>query len=306
MPQRHVLAKSFYTTQITDNLPLGLCYWLHRETCAFDQRHRLQPRLHLASIQRDRAQQRLHRTQANAIPARIVGRAVRGGFADHLDDADDLFADVRMVKEPQIADFHRPHIVARLIVPHAMPFLTRIPTGDLIGPAPGVRFGFEQPTHQPMTFFHSLMVTDSNSPALALGSASAQACAWARVSTVRTTRLPVICPSPRTGPAISTTPEASICARCAARLSRRVCRWSGLSLQIRATRMVYSCFKGRDSRAEIACGKVMVWSISAAIIAVIGMSISSLSAMLETALAVAAPSTVTVGSKPCPAPMACP
>ena len=91
---------------------------------------------------------------------------MRGG-AD-LDNADNRALPLRMVEEPQIANRHLAHEVARLIVAHAVPFLARVPLGDLVRPAPGRGFGFEQPVgHYPITRFHGISCTSANNPALA-------------------------------------------------------------------------------------------------------------------------------------------
>ena len=61
------------------------------------------------------------------------------------DDADDAFLVDRVIEETEVTHLHRPHVVAGLVVAHAIPFLAHRALGDLIVPAPGVRFGFEEP-----------------------------------------------------------------------------------------------------------------------------------------------------------------
>ncbi len=55
------------------------------------------------------------------------------------------FSRLRVIKEAQVACFHRPHVVARLVVAHAVPFLSGVALGDLIVPGPCRGFGFEKP-----------------------------------------------------------------------------------------------------------------------------------------------------------------
>ena len=154
--------------QPADDPPFILCHGLHRQAGVADKDHVLKTRLHLARVQGDGPQERPHGAQRHAIPARILGAAVWGAFPDHLNDADNRLADVRMIEEAQIASLHRAHVVARLIVPDTLPFLSYLALRHLMVPSPGVGFGFEKPAgHHPMTFFHSRIATESKRPAFA-------------------------------------------------------------------------------------------------------------------------------------------
>ncbi len=67
------------------------------------------------------------------------------GELDHLADADDLLALVRVIEEAEVAHGHLAHVVAGLEVAHAGPRLALFALGDEVVPREGVGFGFEQP-----------------------------------------------------------------------------------------------------------------------------------------------------------------
>ena len=71
--------------------------------------------------------------------------AIGMGERDHLQDADDLLALVRVIEEAQVAELHRPHVVARLVVAHAVPGLALGAARDEVVPREGIGLGFHQP-----------------------------------------------------------------------------------------------------------------------------------------------------------------
>src|SRR5690606_33367803 len=136
--------------------------------------------------------------------ALVVGLGGRVGMGEghYLHDADDLLADVGVVEEGLVAEFHRLHVVARRVAAHAVPFLVALP--DKIGPAEDVGLRLHQPLgHRlcPQPLARLLMVSFQGrtsklpkTPLATKGSLRNKASASPRFSASMTTIEPVASP----------------------------------------------------------------------------------------------------------------
>src|SRR5262245_23942486 len=90
-----------------------------------------------------------------------------------LDDADDRLALARVIEEAFVPEFHVLHVLARLEVAHAGPFLAGLALLLLLLPGPGFGLRFEQPIGHHFTsgflrsHFQARISTAAKSPAFA-------------------------------------------------------------------------------------------------------------------------------------------
>src|SRR5579862_2904418 len=130
---------------MADDLPFGGGHRLHRQPGMFDERHLLEARLRLHGCERHRLGQRLDRLHVDRQKLSLrVGR-VHIGFADDVDDADDLLLVAGVIEEGQVALLHLLDIAARDEVAHPAPRLALGAALELIVPGEGLGFGLQQP-----------------------------------------------------------------------------------------------------------------------------------------------------------------
>jgi hypothetical protein len=133
----------------------------------FQQREAFQRRIGLHFRQCHGLLEGARRLHVHADPVAAIGRWIRVGITHHLDNADDLLADIGVVEEDEVADCHGGQVVLGLMASHARPGFDVM--RDLHVPAEGVRFGLHQPViHGAIspsrnTMRYGRMRTDSNS-----------------------------------------------------------------------------------------------------------------------------------------------
>ena len=112
---------------------------LNRQAAQLDQRHVGETRVGLDLAQRHRALERLDRANVHhAELAALVGRVGMEGLY-HLDNADDLLADIGMIEKGEIAQLHRHHLLFGEMIAHAGPAGAFCSAGDHLVPGPGCR-----------------------------------------------------------------------------------------------------------------------------------------------------------------------
>src|SRR5262249_36137095 len=105
----------------------------------------LQSRVGFRGLERPRVRQRSHRLPVYGSKHRGIVGGIRIGFADHLDDADDLLLVAGVVEERVVAEPHRLEMRAGAKVAHSGPRLALAAALDLVVPGECLRLGFEQP-----------------------------------------------------------------------------------------------------------------------------------------------------------------
>src|SRR5262249_58100069 len=122
---------------------------LDREARLPRQHHVFQARVGFHGLERHRVRQRPHRLDVHGSKHRGIVGGIRIGFADHLDDANDLLLLAGMVEERVIAEPHRLEMLAGAKVAHPGPWLALAGALDLIVPGERIRLGLEQPIRHP-------------------------------------------------------------------------------------------------------------------------------------------------------------
>src|SRR5262249_40531385 len=122
---------------------------LDREARLPRQHHVFQARVGFHGLERQRVRQRPHRPDVHGSNPRGIVGGIRIGFADHLDDANDLLLLAGMVEERVIAEPHRLEMLAGAKVAHPGPWLALAGALDLIVPGERIRLGLPHPIPPP-------------------------------------------------------------------------------------------------------------------------------------------------------------
>src|SRR5262245_4894780 len=101
--------------------PFVMAHRLNREAGVVYQHHPGELAIVLDASERHRSGQVDLGTDIDAFPAGIVAAAFGMSRCDDADDADDVEPRLRMVEETEVADLHATHVVAGLVVAHAIP-----------------------------------------------------------------------------------------------------------------------------------------------------------------------------------------
>ena len=128
-----------------DLVPLRGRDRLHGEPRVHDQHHLGELGVVLDGGERDGARHVAHGAHVDALPGAGAVLGIGMGQRRYLHDADDLLAFVRVIEEAEVLELHGAHVVARLIVAHAVPGLAGFPTRLQHLPGEHVRLGLEQP-----------------------------------------------------------------------------------------------------------------------------------------------------------------